>query len=171
MARGPSPTLAPEVYELPLSRAGVERVYQQKTEPWWSMILPNLLPIIIFIGLWFFLLNQMQNSGNKAISFGKNRARLYTAEGKTKVTFDDVAGADEAKEELGDCGFSKTTAAFYRTRGEDPQRCSAGGTTGAGKPCFRRRWLVKLAYRSLVSVVPIFVEMFVGVGASRVRIS
>ena len=100
VAQGPSPTLAPEVYEVPLKKAGVERVYQQKTEPWWSMIIPNILPILILVGLWFFLINQMQSSGNKAISFGKNRARLYTAEGKSKVTFDDVAGADEAKEEL-----------------------------------------------------------------------
>jgi cell division protease FtsH len=170
MARGPSPTLAPEVYELPLSRAGVERVYQQKTEPWWSMILPNLLPIIIFIGLWFFLLNQMQNSGNKAISFGKNRARLYTAEGKTKVTFDDVAGADEAKEELEEIvDFLKQPRRFTELGARIPKGVLLVGPPGTGKTLLSKAVAGEAGVPFFSISGSDFVEMFVGVGASRVR--
>ncbi len=170
VAQGPSPTLSPEVYENPLGRAGVERVYQQKTEPWWSMILPNLLPILIFVGLWFFLLNQMQNSGNKAISFGKNRARLYTAEGKTKVTFGDVAGADEAKEELAEIvEFLKQPRRFTELGARIPKGVLLVGPPGTGKTLLSKA----VAGEADVPFFSIsgsdFVEMFVGVGASRVR--
>src|SRR5690606_11539462 len=109
-------------------------VYQQKTEPWWSMIIPTLLPILIFVGLWFFLINQMQSSGNKAISFGKNRARLYTAEGKSKVTFEDVAGADEAKEELVEIvEFLKQPRRFTELGARIPKGVLLVGPPGTGK--------------------------------------
>ena len=75
------------------------REYKKQTEPWWAAVLPSLLPILILLGFWFFIVNQMQSSGSRAMAFGKSRARLY-AEEKAKVTFDDVAGADEAKDEL-----------------------------------------------------------------------
>ena len=97
VSRGPSPSLASDVYEGPLGRAGVPREYKQKTEPWWAVLLPSLLPILILLGFWFFIVNQMQSSGSKAMAFGKSRARLYTEE-NAKVTFDDVAGAEEAKD-------------------------------------------------------------------------
>ena len=71
------------------------------------MVLPSLLPILVLLGFWFFIVNQMQSSGSKAMAFGKSRARLYTEE-KTKVTFDDVAGADEAKDELEIVEFSSS---------------------------------------------------------------
>jgi len=170
VAQGPSPTLAPEVYEGPLGRAGVERVYQQKTEPWWSMIIPNLLPILIFVGLWFFLLNQMQSSGNKAISFGKNRARLYTAEGKTKVTFDDVAGADEAKEELTEnVEFLKQPRRFTELGARIPKGVLLVGPPGTGKTLLSKAVAGEAGVPFFSISGSDFVEMFVGVGASRVR--
>jgi cell division protease FtsH len=170
VAQGPSPTLAPEVYEGPLGRAGVERVYQQKTEPWWSMIIPNLLPILIFVGLWFFLLNQMQSSGNKAISFGKNRARLYTAEGKTKVTFDDVAGADEAKEELTEIvEFLKQPRRFTELGARIPKGVLLVGPPGTGKTLLSKAVAGEAGVPFFSISGSDFVEMFVGVGASRVR--
>lgn len=170
VAQGPSPTLAPEVYETPLNRAGVERVYQQKSEPWWSMVIPNLLPILIFVGLWFFLINQMQNSGNKAISFGKNRARLYTAEGKTRVTFDDVAGADEAKEELVEIvEFLKQPRRFTELGARIPKGVLLVGPPGTGKTLLSKAVAGEAGVPFFSISGSDFVEMFVGVGASRVR--
>ena len=88
--------------------------------------MPNLGFFVLFLVFWFFLLNQMQNTGNKALSFGKSRARLHTDD-KTKITFDDVAGADEAKEELVEIvEFLAATAAFYRTRRQNSQRSTFG---------------------------------------------
>ena len=170
VAQGPSPTLAPEVYEVPLSRAGVERTYRQKTEPWWSMIVPNLLPILIFVGLWFFLINQMQSSGNKAISFGKNRARLYTAENKTKVTFEDVAGADEAKEELAEIvEFLKQPRRFTELGARIPKGVLLVGPPGTGKTLLSKAVAGEAGVPFFSISGSDFVEMFVGVGASRVR--
>lgn len=170
VAQGPSPTLAPEVYEVPLKKAGVERVYQQKTEPWWSMIIPNLLPILILVGLWFFLINQMQSSGNKAISFGKNRARLYTAEGKSKVTFDDVAGADEAKEELVEIvEFLKQPRRFTELGARIPKGVLLVGPPGTGKTLLSKAVAGEAGVPFFSISGSDFVEMFVGVGASRVR--
>lgn len=170
VAQGPSPSLASEVYEVPLGKAGVERVYKQKTEPWWSMILPNILPILIFVGLWFFLINQMQGSGNKAISFGKNRAKLYTAEEKTKVTFDDVAGADEAKEELVEIvEFLKQPRRFTELGARIPKGALLVGPPGTGKTLLSKAVAGEAGVPFFSISGSDFVEMFVGVGASRVR--
>ncbi len=169
-AQGPSPSLASEVYEKPLSKAGVERVYKQKTEPWWSMILPNLLPILIFVGLWFFLINQMQGSGNKALSFGRSRARLYNAEEKTKVTFDDVAGADEAKEELMEIvEFLKQPRRFTELGARIPKGALLVGPPGTGKTLLSKAVAGEAGVPFFSISGSDFVEMFVGVGASRVR--
>jgi len=169
-AQGPSPSLASEVYEKPLSKAGVERVYKQKTEPWWSMILPSLLPILIFVGLWFFQINQMQGSGNKALSFGRSRARLYNAEEKTKVTFDDVAGADEAKEELMEIvEFLKQPRRFTELGARIPKGALLVGPPGTGKTLLSKAVAGEAGVPFFSISGSDFVEMFVGVGASRVR--
>ncbi|HBR29977.1 MAG TPA: cell division protein FtsH [Firmicutes bacterium] len=134
------------------------------------MILPNLLPILIFVGLWFFLLNQMQNSGNKAMSFGKNRARLYTAEGKTKVTFEDVAGADEAKEELEEIvDFLKQPRRFTELGARIPKGVLLVGQPGTGKTLLSKAVAGEAGVPFFSISGSDFVEMFVGVGASRVR--
>ncbi len=170
VSQGPSPSLSSEVYEVPLGKAGVERVYKQKTESWWSLILPNLLPILIFVGLWFFLINQMQSSGNKAISFGKSRARLYTTEEKSKVTFDDVAGADEAKEELVEIvEFLKQPRRFTELGARIPKGVLLVGPPGTGKTLLSKAVAGEAGVPFFSISGSDFVEMFVGVGASRVR--
>ena len=134
------------------------------------MIIPNLLPILILVGLWFFLINQMQSSGNKAISFGKNRARLYTAEGKSKVTFDDVAGADEAKEELVEIvEFLKQPRRFTELGARIPKGVLLVGPPGTGKTLLSKAVAGEAGVPFFSISGSDFVEMFVGVGASRVR--
>ncbi len=169
VSQGPSPSLASDVYEIPLGEAGIPREYKQKTEPWWAMLLPSLLPIIILLVFWFFLINQMQSSGNRAMAFGKSRARLYTEE-RTKVSFDDVAGVDEAKEELQEIvEFLKYPRHFTELGAKIPKGVLLVGPPGTGKTLLAKA----VAGESGVPFFSIsgsdFVEMFVGVGASRVR--
>lgn len=169
VSQGPSPSLASDVYEIPLGEAGVPREYKQKTEPWWAMLLPSLLPIIILLVFWFFLINQMQSSGNKAMAFGKSRARLYSEE-RTKVSFDDVAGVDEAKDELKEIvEFLKYPRRFTELGAKIPKGVLLVGPPGTGKTLLAKA----VAGESGVPFFSIsgsdFVEMFVGVGASRVR--
>ena len=134
------------------------------------MILPNLLPILIFVGLWFFLINQMQGSGNKALSFGRSRARLYNAEEKTKVTFDDVAGADEAKEELMEIvEFLKQPRRFTELGARIPKGALLVGPPGTGKTLLSKAVAGEAGVPFFSISGSDFVEMFVGVGASRVR--
>ena len=169
VSQGPSPSLASDVYELPLGEAGIPREYKQKTDPWWAVLLPSLLPIIILLVFWFFLINQMQNSGNKAMAFGKSKARMYSEE-RTKVSFDDVAGEDEAKDELTEIvEFLKQPRRFTELGAKIPKGILLVGPPGTGKTLLAKA----VAGESGVPFFSIsgsdFVEMFVGVGASRVR--
>ena len=132
-------------------------------------ILINLTPILLFVGLWIFMIRQMQAGGNKALSFGKSRARLLTAQQK-KVTFKDVAGIDEAKEELTEIiDFLKDPQKFQKLGGRIPKGVLLVGPPGTGKTLLARA----IAGEANVPFFSIsgsdFVEMFVGVGASRVR--
>jgi cell division protease FtsH len=127
------------------------------------------LPMIILIGVWIFFMRQMQGGGGKALSFGKSRARLQTDQAE-KVTFDDVAGIDEAKEELGEIiDFLKEPKKFTRLGGRIPKGVLLTGPPGTGKTLLARA----IAGEADVPFFSIsgsdFVEMFVGVGASRVR--
>lgn len=128
-----------------------------------------LLPIILFIGLWILLVRQIQSGGNKAMSFGRSRAKLVS-EGQVKVTFNDVAGVDEAKEELCEVvEFLKDPKKFSRLGGKIPKGVLLYGPPGTGKTLLARA----VAGEANVPFFSIsgsdFVEMFVGVGASRVR--
>jgi cell division protease FtsH len=132
-------------------------------------ILINLTPILLFVGLWIFMIRQMQAGGNKALSFGKSRARLLTSQQK-KVTFKDVAGVDEAKEELQEIiEFLKDPQKFQKLGGRIPKGVLLVGPPGTGKTLLARA----IAGEANVPFFSIsgsdFVEMFVGVGASRVR--
>src|SRR5689334_18782487 len=127
------------------------------------------LPLIFIVGLWFFLMRQMQGGGGRAMSFGKSKARLLT-ERHGRVTFDDVAGVDEAKEELEEIvEFLKDPAKFQRLGGKIPKGALLVGPPGTGKTLLARA----IAGEANVPFFTIsgsdFVEMFVGVGASRVR--
>jgi cell division protease FtsH len=135
----------------------------------WLPILINFSPIIIIGALWFFMLRQMQTGGNKALSFGKSRARLLSMQQK-KVTFKDVAGVDEAKEELKEIiEFLREAQKFQKLGGRIPKGVLLVGPPGTGKTLLARA----VAGEANVPFFSIsgsdFVEMFVGVGASRVR--
>ena len=137
--------------------------------PWYVSILVSWLPMIVLIGIWIFFMRQMQAGGGKALSFGKSRARLQSDKSK-KVTFDDVAGIDEAKEELGEIiDFLKEPKKFTRLGGRIPKGVLLMGPPGTGKTLLARA----IAGEADVPFFSIsgsdFVEMFVGVGASRVR--
>jgi cell division protease FtsH len=141
---------------------------QEKENPLWA-ILVGWAPILLMIGLWIFFMRQMQAGGNKALSFGKSKAKLLSGAGK-KVTFKDVAGVEEAKEELGEIvEFLKDPQKFQRLGGKIPKGVLLMGPPGTGKTLLARA----IAGEANVPFFSIsgsdFVEMFVGVGASRVR--
>jgi cell division protease FtsH len=135
----------------------------------WLPILINFSPIIIIAALWFVMIRQMQSGGNKALSFGKSRARLLSMQQK-KITFKDVAGVDEAKEELREIiEFLREAQKFQKLGGRIPKGVLLVGPPGTGKTLLARA----VAGEANVPFFSIsgsdFVEMFVGVGASRVR--
>ena len=127
-------------------------------------------PLLILVGLWFVFFRQMQAGGTKAMSFGKSKAKLLTPDQK-RVTFDDVAGVDEAKEELEEIiEFLKDPKKFQRLGGQDPQGRAADGLAGHRQDAAGQgRSPARPTCRSSRSRGSDFVEMFVGVGASRVR--
>jgi cell division protease FtsH len=137
--------------------------------PWYITFLVTWGPFVLFLGLWFFLMRQMQMGGNKAMSFGKSRARLLTEERK-KVLFSDVAGVDEAKNEVLEIiEFLKDPRKFQKLGGRIPKGVLIVGPPGTGKTLLAKA----IAGEASVPFFSIsgsdFVEMFVGVGASRVR--
>jgi len=137
--------------------------------PWYMNALLSWLPMLLFIGVWIFFMRQMQGGGAKALTFGKSRARLLS-EKQNKVTFADVAGVDEAKEELQEIiDFLKNPQKFQKLGGRIPKGVLLVGPPGTGKTLLARA----IAGEANVPFFTIsgsdFVEMFVGVGASRVR--
>jgi len=135
----------------------------------WILMLVNVAPLVLLVGFCLFLMRQMQAGGNKALSFGKSRARLLSAQQK-KATFKDVAGTDEAKEELQEIiEFLKDPQKFQKLGGRIPKGVLLVGPPGTGKTLLARA----IAGEANVPFFSIsgsdFVEMFVGVGASRVR--
>ncbi len=164
-------TYAPEDPELVpnLRKQGV-RIAAKPTEqnPWWNVLL-SWLPMLVFIGVWIFFMRQMQGGGTKALSFGKARARLLT-EKQNRITFTDVAGVEEAKEELQEIiEFLKDPQKYQKLGGRIPKGVLLMGPPGTGKTLLARA----IAGEASVPFFSIsgsdFVEMFVGVGASRVR--
>ncbi|HEY2830204.1 MAG TPA: ATP-dependent zinc metalloprotease FtsH, partial [Thermoanaerobaculia bacterium] len=135
----------------------------------WASILYTWAPVLLMIGFWIFFMRQMQSGGNKALSFGKSKAKLSSSSQK-KVTFKDVAGVDEAKEELQEIiEFLKEPQKFQKLGGRIPKGVLLMGSPGTGKTLLARA----VAGEANVPFFSIsgsdFVEMFVGVGASRVR--
>ena len=152
-----------------LQDKGVPFNYREVKEANWVSLLINFSPILLIVGIWIFMMRQMQAGGNKALSFGKSRARLLTAQQK-KATFKDVAGIDEAKEELYEIiDFLKDPQKFQKLGGRIPKGVLLVGPPGTGKTLLARA----IAGEANVPFFSIsgsdFVEMFVGVGASRVR--
>ena len=153
-----------------LNAAGVETQIKNEEElPLILSLLFNILPLLIFLAFFFFVMRQMQGAGGKAMGFGKSRAKLLT-ERQGRVTFDDVAGIDEAKEELEEIvEYLKDPMKFQRLGGKIPKGALLVGPPGTGKTLLARA----IAGEANVPFFTIsgsdFVEMFVGVGASRVR--
>ena len=126
-------------------------------------------PFLLIIGLWIFFMRQMQSGGNKALSFGKSKAKLLSTSGK-KVTFQDVAGVEEAKEELAEIiDFLKEPQKFQKLGGKIPKGVLLMGPPGTGKTLLARAIAGEAGVPFFSISGSDFVEMFVGVGASRVR--
>ena len=136
--------------------------------PWWMSILSSILPMLIIVGLWFMLMNQGGGNG-KVMSFGKSRARRYD-EDKVKVTFKDVAGADEAKQELAEVvEFLKEPKKYNELGAKIPKGVLLYGPPGTGKTLLAKAVAGEAGVPFFSISGSDFVEMFVGVGASRVR--
>jgi len=147
----------------------IQQAPQESGITLWSLLL-NFLPVLLIIGFWFFMMRQMQQGGSKgAMSFGRSRAKLLN-EDQTKVTFADVAGCDEAKEEVSELvEFLRDPGRFQKLGGKIPRGVLMVGPPGTGKTLLAKA----IAGEAKVPFFSIsgsdFVEMFVGVGASRVR--
>ena len=137
--------------------------------PWYMSVLVSWFPMIVLIGVWIFFMRQMQSGGGKALSFGKSRARLNSDQSE-RVTFEDVAGIDEAKEELIEIvEFLRDPKRFTRLGGRIPKGVLLVGPPGCGKTLLARAIAGEAAVPFFSISGSDFVEMFVGVGASRVR--
>jgi cell division protease FtsH len=141
----------------------------KSSDPWYMSVLISWIPMLLLIGVWILFMRQMQTGGNKAMSFGRSKARLMTQD-KMKVTFADVAGVDEAKEELNEIiDFLKDPKQFTTLGGRIPKGVLLLGPPGTGKTLLAKA-VAGEAGRPFFSMSGSdFVEMFVGVGASRVR--
>ncbi len=162
------PANYPQIYE-EMKAKGVNVTIQKESAGNWVTILVNAIPFVLLLGFWIFMMRQMQSGGNKALSFGKSRARLHSSQQK-KVTFKDVAGVEEAKEELQEIiEFLREPQKFQKLGGRIPKGVLLIGPPGTGKTLLARA----IAGEANVPFFSIsgsdFVEMFVGVGASRVR--
>ncbi len=155
-----------------LREAGVEYdIQEQEGSAWWLAILTTLLPVLLVVGAFFFIMQNSQSGGNRVMQFGKSRAKLHNRDGKTpRVTFDDVAGIDEVREELEEItDFLQNPRKYVKIGARIPKGVLLFGAPGTGKTLVARA----VAGEAEVPFYSIsgsdFVEMFVGVGASRVR--
>ncbi|MGD9505236.1 MAG: ATP-dependent zinc metalloprotease FtsH [Syntrophobacteraceae bacterium] len=168
----PFRTLAPRDPDLVriLRDHGVDiQAKPEEGSPWYMTVLVSWFPMLLLIGVWIFFMRQMQVGGGKAMSFGKSRARVLN-ENSRKVTFEDVAGVDEAKEELQEIvEFLKEPKKFTRLGGRIPKGVLLVGGPGTGKTLLGRAVAGEAGVPFFSISGSDFVEMFVGVGASRVR--
>jgi cell division protease FtsH len=170
-SQGPFKTFAPKDPELIklLRSKGVKISAKPEEDSSWFQVFLSWVPMLLLIGVWIFFMRQMQVGGGKALSFGKSRARLMT-ESQEKVTFDDVAGIEEAKEELEEIiEFLRDPKKFTRLGGRIPKGVLLVGAPGTGKTLLARAIAGEAGVPFFSISGSDFVEMFVGVGASRVR--
>ncbi len=159
----------PDLVELLRSRGVKIAAKPEEGEPWYLVFFVQWLPIAVMIGAWIFFMRQMQIGGGKAMAFGKSRAKLLT-ENQHRVTFDDVAGIDEAKEEVEEIiAFLKDPKKFTKLGGRIPKGVLVVGPPGTGKTLLARAIAGEAGVPFFSISGSDFVEMFVGVGASRVR--
>ena len=164
-----APNSDQELYKR-LSDKGVNISAENPPEPpWWQTMLTSLIPIAILIGFWFFIMQQSQMGGGRMMNLGKSRVRLMVSD-KKKVTFADVAGADEAKQELEEVvEFLKTPEKFNDLGARIPKGVLLFGPPGTGKTLLAKAVAGEAGVQFFTISGSDFVEMFVGVGASRVR--
>ena len=170
-AQGPFKTFAPKDPELIklLRSKGVKISAKPEEDSSWFQVFLSWVPMLLLIGVWIFFMRQMQVGGGKALSFGKSRARLMS-DTQEKVTFEDVAGIDEAKEELEEIiEFLRDPKKFTRLGGRIPKGVLLVGSPGTGKTLLARAIAGEAGVPFFSISGSDFVEMFVGVGASRVR--
>ncbi|MHB0884406.1 MAG: ATP-dependent zinc metalloprotease FtsH [Bacillota bacterium] len=137
--------------------------------PWWSSLVGTVLPVILVVGALFWIMQQSQGGGNRVMQFGKSRARLHTDD-KRKITFEDVAGAEEAKEEMAEIvDFLKHPKRYLEMGARIPKGVLLFGAPGTGKTYLARAVAGEAGVPFFSISGSDFVEMFVGVGASRVR--
>ena len=153
-----------------LMQKKVEVVAEPDEEsPWYMTLLVSWFPMLLLVGVWIFFMRQMQNGGGRAMNFGRSRARMITQE-QTRITFDDVAGVDEAKEELTEVvQFLSDPKKFTRLGGRIPKGVLLVGSPGTGKTLLARAVAGEAGVPFFSISGSDFVEMFVGVGAARVR--
>jgi len=167
----PFTTVAPDYDELVarlLAKNVIIKAKEPSQSPWLAALI-TYVPFLLLIGIWIFFMRQMQSGGNKALSFGKSRAKLLSSQQK-KVTFKDVAGAEEAKEELQEIiEFLKDPQRFQKLGGRIPKGVLLVGPPGTGKTLLARAIAGEAGVPFFSISGSDFVEMFVGVGASRVR--
>ncbi|MFC1825515.1 ATP-dependent zinc metalloprotease FtsH [Thermodesulfobacteriota bacterium] len=169
--QGPFMTFAPKDPELIklLRSKGVKISARPEEDSAWYQVFLAWVPMLLLIGVWVFFMRQMQEGGGKALSFGKSKARLMN-DSQEKVTFDDVAGIDEAKEELQEIiEFLSDPKRFTRLGGRIPKGVLLVGAPGTGKTLLARAIAGEAGVPFFYISGSDFVEMFVGVGASRVR--
>ena len=156
---------------MPQIQAGILQVDNKLPQgnPWWAQLLPTFFMILLFVVLWFFFMQQSQGGGSRVMSFGKSKARLHTDD-KKKITFNDVAGAKEEKEELSEIvEFLKNPRKFIELGARIPKGILLVGPPGTGKTYLARAVAGEAGVPFFSISGSDFVEMFVGVGASRVR--
>ncbi|MEZ4441112.1 MAG: ATP-dependent zinc metalloprotease FtsH [Polyangiaceae bacterium] len=168
LAEGPR-QVEPEVIDSLRKHGVVVNFEGEKESPFWSGALVTIVPMVLLLGMFYLFMRQLQAGGGKAMSFGKSRARMLN-ESANKVTFDDVAGVDEAKDEVEEIiEFLKDPKKFQRLGGRIPKGVLMVGPPGTGKTLLARAIAGEAGVPFFSISGSDFVEMFVGVGASRVR--
>lgn len=150
---------------------GAEVKYQEPAEtPWWAALLSTILPVLLVVGALAFIVHQGQLGGSRVMQFGRSRARLHQDDPRRRVTFEDVAGLDEAKEELAEIvDFLKNPKRYAQLGARIPKGVLLAGPPGTGKTLLARAVAGEAGVPFFSISGSDFVEMFVGVGASRVR--
>lgn len=163
------PSQDPDLMPLLREKGVTIEVKPGEDTPWYLTLLISWFPMLLLIGVWIFFMRQMQTGGGRAMSFGRSKARLVTDQ-NPKVTFEDVAGIEEAKEELGEIiEFLKDPKKFTRLGGRIPKGVLLIGPPGTGKTLLAKAIAGEAEVPFFTISGSDFVEMFVGVGASRVR--
>lgn len=158
-----------ELFKLLKENNVIIKVKPKAETPWYMTLLISWFPMLLLIGVWIFFMRQMQGGGGRAMSFGRSRARLLSGE-NINITFDDVAGVEEAKEELSEIiDFLKDPEKFTRLGGRTPKGILLVGPPGTGKTLLAKAIAGEAECPFYSISGSDFVEMFVGVGASRVR--